>query len=184
MDETGQNQTNIGSPDAEPMKNPPVDLRYATERPIAVAVFGVLGFMLGGYPFIHIYPQLYKVIEPALTGKTAMPGMPLFLLSCLVSVGLSIWLIVLSIGLLRMKKWARRGSVIYAWVSIGVHTVTRGYPAVIILLSLANPPKDGGWHFWGTYAGMTLIGLIYPVLLLIFMKTEKVKRAFAGIGSG
>lgn len=149
------------------------------ERPIVVAVFGVLGFVLGGYPFICTYPQLYKIIVPALTGKTEVPGMPLFLLSCLVSVVLSIWLIVLGIGLLRMKKWARRGSIIYAWVSIGLHTVTRGYPAVIILLGLANPPKDGRLHFWMTYAGMTLLSLIYPVLLLIFMKTEKVKRAFS-----
>jgi hypothetical protein len=152
------------------------------ERPIAVVVFGLLSFVLGCYPFISTYPQLYNIIAPALMGKTAMPGMPLFLLSCLVSVGLSIWLIVLGIGLLRMKKWARRGSVIYAWVRIGLHTVTRGYPAVIILLGLANPPKDGRWSFWITYAGMTLIGLIYPILLLIFMRTEKVKRAFAAIG--
>ncbi len=115
-------------------------------------------------------------------GKTAMPGMPLFLLSCLVSVVLSIWLIVLGIGLLRMKKWSRRGSIIYAWVSIGLHTVIRGYPAVIILLGLANLPKDvGRWHFWVTYAGMTLMAFIYPILLLIFMKTEKVKRAFAAV---
>jgi hypothetical protein len=152
------------------------------ERPIVVMVFGVLSFMLGGYPFISIYPQLYKIIAPVLMGKTAMPGMPLFLLSCLVSVGLSIWLIVLGIGLLRMKKWARRGSIIYAWVSIGLHTVTRGYPAVIILSGLANPPKGGRWPFWVTYAGMTLLSLIYPILLLIFMKTEKVKRAFSAIG--
>ncbi|MGB7580916.1 MAG: hypothetical protein WBL85_00520, partial [Sedimentisphaerales bacterium] len=121
------------------------------ERPISVAVFGLLGFVLGCYPFISTYPQLYKIIAPVLMGKTAMPGMPLFLLSCLVSVVLSIWLIVLGIGLLRMKKWSRRGSIIYAWVSIGLHTVIRGYPAVIILLGLANLPKDvGRWHFWVT----------------------------------
>ncbi len=156
--------------------------QQVVERPIVVVVFGVLGFVLGGYPFINTYPQLYRIIVPALTGKMAVSGMPLFLLSCLVSVGLSIWLIVLSIGLLRMKKWARRGSIIYAWVRIGLDTVTRGYTAVIILLGLASPPKDGRWHFWVTYAGMTLIAFIYPVLLLIFMKTEKVKRAFAAIG--
>ena len=115
-------------------------------------------------------------------GKTAVPGMPLFLLSCLVNVGLSIWLIVLGVGLLRMTKWARRGSVLYAWVRIGLCTVTRGYTAFVVLSGLANPPKDGRWHFWMTYAGITLLGLIYPILLLIFMKTAKVKRAFAAIG--
>jgi hypothetical protein len=181
MEDTGQNQTNTGSPDAEPMKNPPEDLRYAAERPISVAVFGVLSFVLGGYPFINTYPRLYKVIEPALTGKVSVPGTPWFLLSCLISVGLSIWLLILGIGLLRMTKWARRGSVAYAWVSIGLYVLNLGSTIVMVLSGLMKLPI-GSRSFWIVYIHAALIGLIYPLLLLIFMKTEKVKRAFGAIG--
>lgn len=162
-------ELNLGQTEVQPQ---------VIERPRAVTVFGVLSIIVGCYPFIRTYPQLYKILAPVLMSKTEMPGMPLFLLSCLISVGLSIWLIVLGIGLLRMKRWARSGSIIYSWVQIGLRTVNGGYTTVIILSGLANPPRGGRWPFWITYALMMLIGLIYPILLLIFMQTEKVKRAF------
>jgi hypothetical protein len=181
MDELRQNQTNIGSPDAEPMKNPPGDLRYAAERPMAVWVFGVLNIAVGCYQLIPIFLLFYKIVT-VYKNSCSIGGLSYILLASGISVGLSIWLIVLGIGLLRMKKWSRRGSVIYSWVQIVLCIVVWGYTTVIILSGMANPPRGGRWPFWIIYALRMLIGLIYPVTLLIFMKTEKVKRAFSAIG--
>jgi hypothetical protein len=79
-----------------------------------------------------------------------------------------------------MKKWARRGSIIYAWISIGLFTFNLSYTIVMILLGSIKLPV-GSWSFWGVYIHAALIGLIYPILLLIFMQTVKIKQAFSAI---
>ena len=98
--------------------------------------------------------------------------------------GLSVWLLTLGIGLLMIKKWARRGSILYGWLGI---TVTILETAVNIIayklgwISVGEGELPG--YIGGTCGGL-IGGLIYPVLLLIFMKTDKVKQAFAGIENG
>jgi len=146
-------------------------------------VFGVLNIVVGCYPFIRTYPVFYKIIAPALRyglGKITVAEMSFLLFSFFVGISLSIWLIVLGIGLLRMKKWARRGSIIYAWISIGLFTFNLSYTIVMILLGSIKLPV-GSWSFWGVYIHAALIGLIYPILLLIFMQTVKIKQAFSAI---
>jgi hypothetical protein len=162
---------------SEQVQEPP----QITEQPMAVWVFGTLNIIIGCYPFISTYPVFFKLIASVLMGKTAVPKMPLFLLSCAVSVGLSIWLIVLGIGLRKMKKWSRRGSIIYSWIQIGLFTFNLSYTIVMILSGSTKLPSDS-WSFWLVYIRMTPIALIYPILLLIFMQTQKVKQAFAAIG--
>jgi hypothetical protein len=163
MDETNFEQTQV----------PP----QVTEKPISVVVFGVLNIIIGCSPFIRTYPRLYKIIVPVLMSKTATPGILLFSLSCLIGIVLSIWLIVMGIGLLRMTKWARRGSIIYSWIQIGLFIFSLSYTIVMIRLGLMKLPLDT-WSFWLAYMHVVLFSVIYPVLLLVFMKTGKVKRAF------
>jgi hypothetical protein len=149
-----------------------------TERPMAVWVFGVLNIVFGCYPFIRTYPRLYKIIVPVLMSKTATPGILLFSLSCLIGIVLSIWLIVMGIGLLRMTKWARRWAIIYAWVQITLFVIAWGYN--IIIVGCIFMPQQ--MAFLITSMLKIIYVMIYPVVLLIFMKTEKVKKAFAAIG--
>ena len=204
MNEIGQNPANIGSPAAEPTKaTHPIatpkeqqssapakdllgqaggDLRYATGKPTSVMVFGVLSIVFGCYYLVRLILSSYQILmnERSYAELTITQSIMILLLPNL-SACLWIWLIILGIGLLKMKKWSRRGSVLYAWIKIGLFALTLIYTAVILLSGLINPPQ-GRWSFWMSYVRMAPIVLIYPLLLLIFMKTAKVKEAFRAIG--
>ena len=106
----------------------------AAERSIVIPIFGFLNFVVGGYPLINVYPRLFKAMADVLKNGSTKITSPeiLFLgLSCLVGIAFSIWLVALGIGLLRMKKWARRGSVIYAWIAIGLFVIVWGYSIIV-----------------------------------------------------
>ena len=108
---------------------------------------------------------------------------PDLLLISIIDVGLPVWLIILGIGLLKMNSWARRGSCMYARLRIIVTVITMGLSvASLICYNRSSLPMD---KFIPLILVM-LLGLIetfiYPLLLLIFMQTEKVKRAFTAIG--
>jgi hypothetical protein len=81
-----------------------------------------------------------------------------------------------------MRRWARNGSVIYACVEIVWTLVGVGMNIAALSLKWINMPEANMAGFVGGTAGGMCGGLIYPILLLIFMQTEKVKRAFAAIG--
>jgi len=198
MDETGQNPVNIGSPAAEPTKaTHPIatpkeqqssaggDLRYATGKPTSVMVFGVLNIVFGGLgilctPFsilMILGAEKFAAMSQAPVIEYAPAYRIVLLASSIVGIGFSAWLLALGIGLVKMKGWGRRGSVIYSiivivWGIVGV---------VLNILSLhfgwINMPERSIPGFIGGMCG-GMVGMVYPVLLLIFMQTGKVKRAF------
>jgi len=174
MDDTGQNQANIGSPDAEPMKNPPGDLRYAAERPMVVWEFGIMNIILGCYSLVHMVYGLLNFIYGF--DKITETGILDFLV-IVIGFGLSIWLILLGFGLLAMKRWARRGSVLYGWLQVTLMVIF--FSAMFIGL------RHAPWIFLAYIirdSALSVIYWLYMILLLIFMKTEKVKRAFGAVG--
>ena len=97
------------------------------------------------------------------------------------SLALIIWLIVLGIGLLKMKRWARRGSVIYGRIQIVFIAIVL---AAIIISSIQDWENAHGllMRSMTLRNGMVLVQSIYMILLLVFMQSKKVKRAFAPIG--
>jgi hypothetical protein len=151
-----------------------------TERPTVITVFGILNIAFGCYQLICTSPGLYKITVSTLKGfwKIAASDLSLFLLLSFVGIGFSIWLIALGIGLLRMKRWSRRGSVMYARIIILLTAITLGIPFISMSIGWSSVPKE----MWGRFVFDMLIGLIqnltYPILLLIFMKSAKVKQAF------
>lgn len=144
------------------------------ERPMSVTVFGVLNIVFGCYHLFNISILSYKLLMDTSNHHGAKAI--LILLSPAIGAGFWVWLLILGIGLLKMKRWSRRGSVIYAWFQIGLHTVVWGY-TIITFSGLVNS-RGESLLFWIAYSFRTLIGMIYPLLLLIFMQTEKVKRVF------
>jgi hypothetical protein len=119
------------------------------------------------------------------------PGYKIFLLvSSLAGICFAGWLVSLGIGLLKFKGWARRGSVIYACIAI-----VWGIAGLILTLlamsmgwmgapeGMAEPQRAGmmGGMVGGICGG--ILGMIYPVLLLIFMLSAKVKDAFRMVES-
>lgn len=155
-----------------PAQSPP----QIIERPLAVTVFGVLNIFFGG---IGMVCTPFTLAPRLLTrhGPMAMPGdMVWNLISLLSSVGFSVWLLVLGIGLLKLKSWARSGSIGYACICIVLMVVVLG----ISTNSISNMLDQPRTELWAVISGMcgSVMALIYPILLLFFMLTEKVKRAF------
>jgi len=157
--------------------------RKQNHRPTAVWVFGVLNIAVGIYGLIRFYPGIYKMIEYLVKVRVnpeqiSGPG-TLFLFLIAVSLGLGFWLIVLGIGLLTTKKWARRGSIIFARIMIVFMVITLGYIALIIFLAWPH------WYFalnLNIYNALAVITWIYYIALLKYMQKPKVKEAFRGIG--
>jgi hypothetical protein len=152
-----------------------------TEKPTVVTVFGILNIAFGCYQLVRTSPGLYKIFADACSNLEKITESGIFVLLFLIaSIGLTIWLIVLGIGLLTMKRWSRRGSCMYAWIMIVFIVITLGAIVIKSITDWENAPRI-------LLASITLnnaLGVIqwlYMVLLLIFMQSAKVKQAFSAI---
>lgn len=152
-------------------------------KPTSVTVFGVLNIVFGFYFLVRIVHSWYRITAGVFKNPEKIitwSGIP-FLLLGVVGVGLAIWLIVLGAGLLKMKRWARRGSVIYAWIQVVFMVITLSSMFISLAIDWLKPPRSG-FIALDINNALALIHWIYMVLLLIFMKAAKVKQAFAAIG--
>jgi hypothetical protein len=141
------------------------------ERPTSVTVFGILNIVFG---------LLGLICAPMVDHKpTSTKEMVWNLIAAGISIGFAIWILVLGYGLLKLKPWARRGLIGYACVYIVYMVVISGTDIIAILHRLGQPDNEIQTLIVTISVG--LIGLIYPILLLIFMQTAKVKQAFAAI---
>ena|SRR6266404_3240361 len=162
------------------------------ERPTAVSVFGILNLAKGALGIFGFFwsialfssaaaasnPALRLMLENADYRKLMKIMAPIGLIACGVSLATGI-------GLLRLKSWARRLSIAFAIYGILVVLVT--VPLNFIFLfrpmleqarQLQGPEASGmiGGAIAGTFGGV--LGLVYPILLLIFMTRPNVIAAF------
>ena len=152
------------------------------EKPISVMVFGVLNIIfacLGLFFSSMMIRQLATAVR--------LPGVEsryrLFLMTMnSIGFGFSIWLLALGIGFLKLRKWARNGSVIYECLVILFFIADTGINLLALSFGWIEVPQEEMDDFVIDICLSIGGGLIYPVLLLCFMKTKKVKRAFAAIG--
>jgi hypothetical protein len=145
------------------------------EKPASVTVFGVMNIVVGCYHLVRLILLSYKMLMDALNYPEITTGLAIMvLLFPALNAGLWVWLFILGIGLLTMKRWARRGSIIFAWINIGWFIFAWSWNVVLVGCILMPEKRT----FMITSMCKVLISLIYPVLLLIFMQTAKVKRAF------
>jgi hypothetical protein len=144
---------------------------------MSVTVFGVLNIVFGCIGLLCIPIALFVL---AAAGEKMGVSLPFKTWFRVIGIGFSIWLLILGIGLLKMSRWARRGSVIYAWVRIIWMLIVVGsnFVALSGWMAVSGGTKPG---FLGAVCG-GILGLIYPILLLIFMQTNKVKQAFHPYG--
>jgi hypothetical protein len=153
-----------------------------TEKPTAVTVFGVLNIIFGCYNLYQLSDS-YQMAIGALSNSG--PGTRLALILLLLTVPkacLYIWLVIVGFGLLSMKKWARRGSAICAWIMILLTAIDLCMPYGPVAIKWSSFPEN----MRSRIVFIILLGLIkkltYPILLLIFMQSAKVKQAFSAIG--
>ena len=159
-------------------RNEAQSVTQTIKKPTSVIVFGVLNIVIGIYQLIRIFPGLYRTITSVYKemGRGTSSEI-LFLLLIIVGIGLSVWLIVLGTGLLKMKRWSRRGSIMYARIQIVFMIITLGAIFISSIIDWQNFPRVIRASV-NIDNGLALIQWIYMILLLIFMKTAKVKEAF------
>lgn len=149
------------------------------KKPTSVTVFGVLNCVFGGLGLICTpFGLLVGVASMQETMEATNAYRIWIIAGGIVGVGFSIWLLVLGIGLLMMKGWARRGCLAYAWIMIVWNIVGVVINIAALSLDWVSMPEANQAGFIGGTAGGFCGGLIYPILLLVFMQTDKVKQAF------
>jgi len=93
-------------------------------------------------------------------------------------------LIAAGIGLLQMKRWARLTSIGYAIFGIVTGVVGIILNVVFVFGPMMTEARSGGPEaaaaIGGLVGGMAggCIGLVYPILLLIFMTLPNIRNAF------
>ncbi len=147
------------------------------EQPTSITVFGVLNIIFGIIGLLYGPYILYRhFVMVSRTTEVSFEIKIWILFALCLSVGLSICSLILGIGLLKLKKWARRGSVVFALVYISLI-----FCVMALKLWLISPsviPDDKVVEFIAHTTGRYINCFIYPVTLLIFMKTKKFKQAF------
>ena len=150
-------------------------VRISKPRPTSVTVFGVLNIVFGSLgllctPFGMIATfAMPDVLNPS-------PGFKGWLIfSYLVGFACTIWLLVLGIGLLNLKRWSRTGSIAYGWFAIVFGIIGMIVDFAAIASGGLSPTDEALPGFIGGIFG-GLIGLAYPIVLLVFMnKTATVE---------
>lgn len=155
----------------------------AAGKPAAITVFGVLNVLFGCYFLVRIINSWYRMIPGIVKNPekiTLLSGTLTFFL-VVIGFGMVIWLIVLGAGLLKMKRWARRGSIIYAWIQVVFIVVTLGAIFISSIIDWQNFPRVIRASI-NLNNALAVIHWIYMILLLIFMQTDGVKQAFQARG--
>ena len=162
------------------------------KRPTAVSVFAILNIVFGALGILCTPLSVVFLFLPIRTGSPILRMMneqPVFRAWMIVEAALgivaAIVLLVAGIGLLRLRPWARIVSIGY-----GVYAILNGLLGMVtnyifILMPMAGEMRSGSAEALGAFAGLIgglvggCLGLVYPVLLIIFMNRPRIRAAFA-----
>ncbi len=162
------------------------------ERPRTATAFGVLNIVFAGLGLIGVISSVAMFASSAASDNPVIKIMqenPTFMLWNKIWIPLGLLtigvLLAAGIGLLRLKPWARKLSVFYAIWAIG--TGLAGM--VVSYLFLVRPMVEEASRKSGAESAAAIggavgavfggcIGMVYPILLLIFMTRPKLIAAF------
>ena len=163
------------------------------QRPTAVTVFGILNIVFAALGIIGVIGSV--MLFAAVGADSKNPVVQIIhdnaayaawmKISVALGLPVSAALLAAGIGLLQLRPWARRFSIIYAiysMVMVVVGSVINYFFLMQPMLEQAHqksgPEAAGaiGGAIGGTVGGC--FGLIYPVVLLIFMLRANVVAAF------
>ncbi len=145
-------------------------------RPTSVKVFGILNIVFGGLGLLCAPAGLIASIAIPNAMNTTPVAKAWLLIGSFVGFFCSFLLLIVGIGLLNLKKWARIWTLGYAWFAIvwGIVGMVVNL-ALTISGELGNTPEAIGGAIGGFCGG--IIGLVYPILLIIYMLKPHVKSA-------
>ena len=134
---------------------------------MSVTVFGLFNCYFGG---VRILATLFTFL---MLGPLPGQLQAWITVTAVSGLALGILLLMTGIGLIRMKRWARRGSVICACFVIP-------WSILWVILGFRAPIYDGMVTCLTDCCNLFSLIVIgpYSILLLIFMNTRKVREAF------
>jgi hypothetical protein len=157
------------------------------QRPVAILIFGILNL---GFGLLHLISPLFalamrKIKLPSQPALTALYSDPSYIawqhVSMVVGVVSGLALLAFGVGLLLCKNWARLGSIVYAVLDCAFVVVGCVVSWPFMEMAIQQAPKvSQGFAKAAGVIGMVfglVIGLAYPVLLLIFMTRSNVIEA-------
>jgi hypothetical protein len=148
------------------------------KKPASIVVLGILNIILGTLGLLYRTNILPDNIMDAEFMMEMGKQYKIALWSVyIIGLVFEIALIVLGIGILRLKEWARQGSILYSYILIVFSIVWLGYNLLALSLDWISPLEESPAFIVDICTGLVL-GLIYPFLLLIFMRTAKLKCIF------
>ncbi len=151
-------------------------------RPKPVTVFGILNIIFG------ILGLLCTPLAIAVTflpnqpeGLQLGPAMKAYgIVGHIIGFAVSILLLAAGIGLLHLKRWARKASYGYGWfalvwalVGLAVNVIV--YSSMLPKASPETMPAVVGGLVGGMCGG--IVGLVYPIFLIVYMKRPLVVEA-------
>jgi hypothetical protein len=156
---------------------------------MSVTIFGILNIGFAALGFLGL---LIAMVMPARTNGAAIPMLkemyenPTYISWMKISIPLGgivhLALLAAGIGLLLLQNWARIMSICY-----GIYAILACLVGGVVTLNIVMPimrNNSGGPQGFFAIAmlifmmGATVVGLVYPILLLIFMTRPKVVAAF------
>lgn len=163
--------------------------------PTSVMILSIIGIILGilgGCGMLFTVVIMYVPIGPPNPALTTLYSDTIYRVVMGVSIPLglaaTVWLVWCAIGSLRLKPWARRGMLIYAWFGL-IHTILGGvfnlaytFPKMMAAVPAGSGPAHAG-AIGGLIGGTcgAFLGLIYPACVLYFFTRTNVCNAFKGI---
>lgn len=159
------------------------------QRPTSVTVFGVLNIIIGVWGLIGGILALGLLVTPLLGGIPSMRelwanGPQHAWIALAIPLGLvgHAAAVVAGIGLLRMLEWARLLSIGYAIYAAALSIIGMGLSLTLLIAPMvdhAARQADATASLIGFGSGIVggLLGLIYPVLLFVYMTRPNVVQA-------
>jgi hypothetical protein len=187
-------------PPHQPPSARPVHAEPPRAKPVSLIVFGILNIVFGALGFcgtigsaaILFLPAQAMQNNPMYEVMQENEGYRMFLaVGSVIGVVMSIVLIVAGIGLIKAANWARLTSIGYAVFTLvyGVIGIVANYIYLVqpmIEQHKPNDPQTAG-AISGAIGGLfgSAVGLIYPVVLFIFMlRRSAVEGTRGAIPSG
>jgi hypothetical protein len=154
-----------------------------SKRPTSVTVFGTINIVFGALGLLCSPLGIIGLLIPNPGGPMDMypAGMKLFLLfSYALGMMMSVILLVCGIGLLHLKRWARQTTYIYGWFAIIWGILSTFITLAVLGASLSGANQEAmpaaiGGIVGGACGG--LVGLIYPIFLVVYMKRPNLVAA-------
>jgi glucan phosphoethanolaminetransferase (alkaline phosphatase superfamily) len=159
------------------------------QRPISVTVFGILNIGYALWMFVGVLLQVVamRLNVPGNSALAALNSDPAYRawshLSAVVSVVFGLALIASGIGLLLLQKWARILAILYSVLEMIFVVASAVFSQRVMMQAMTaqiHGPPASVMAVVGqiSLAVGLVVGLAYPVLLLIFMTRPKIIGAF------